>query len=104
MNSSIAAFSYGIVANNSFPILVDVLSSGSHGITNIWWTGVDGGDWPPVQNPSVMSAVDTNTPLAANNDAHVYAMQDGVIKEFMVAEDGVSWSEVGDVVTEVGTG
>jgi len=46
-----------------------------------------------------MSVVDSYTVLAANNDRRVYAIQDGVVKEFTVMVDGTSWSEVGDVLT-----
>lgn len=56
-----------------------------------------GGEWPPVQTPAVLNVVDAYTVLAANNDRRVYAMKDGVVKEFTVMVDGVSWSEVGDV-------
>jgi hypothetical protein len=45
-----------------------------------------------------MSATQAYTPLAANPNAFVYAMQHGGVKEFVVAEDG-SITLVGDVAT-----
>lgn len=77
---------------------MDILSSGPYGLTNWWWSG-DKGDWQPAQNPDAMATVDSYTELATNMDKHVYAMQDGQVKEFTVTDDGQSWSEVGLVVT-----
>lgn len=44
-----------------------------------------------------MQRVDPLSPLVANGAGHVFAMQAGVVKEFVVAEDGVTWTMVGNV-------
>lgn len=59
------------------------------------------GEWLPIETPSIMGGVNAFSALAANADAHVYALQDNAIKEFRVASDGTTWSLVGDVETEL---
>ncbi len=87
------------MASNGLPILNDILSSSSHGVSSTFWYGSGGGAWSDGgQTPQAMSATQAYTPLAANANAFVYAMQDGGIKEFVVAVDGTI-NLVGDVVT-----
>ena len=97
MNASIAAFSYGLVPNTNLTMFMDVIFFGPRGLTTKRWTGLN--SWEPEQNPEVMAAVDSSTELAANTDKHVYATQNGEVKEFTVSDDGQTWSEVGVVAT-----
>ncbi|KAI9736315.1 MAG: hypothetical protein M1834_001201 [Cirrosporium novae-zelandiae] len=93
-NVSIAAFTWGFT-NTSQPILMGILSSGNHGVTDVWWTGVTD-NWE-TQNPETMSSVDTHTHLATNAGRRAYALEDGVIEEYEVEEDGTQWFQIGQV-------
>ncbi len=86
------------MASNGLPIINDILDSSSHGVSSTFWYGSTGGDWTDGATPQAMSITQAYTPLAANANAFVYAMQDGGIKEFAVAGDG-SVVLVGDVTT-----
>lgn len=97
-NASITSFTYGTVASNGLPIINAILDSSSHGVSSTFWLGSGGGAWSDGQTLQAMSATQTYTPLAANANAFVYAMQDGGVKEFVVAMDG-SITPVGDVTT-----
>ncbi len=99
MNAPITSFTYGLVPNKKLPILLDVLSSTSRGVNNIWWRGRDGGEWLGPESPTVMSGVNNYTALAAHGWAHVYAMQGQEIKEFKVEDDGRTWTMRGSVPT-----
>jgi len=96
-NASITTFTYG-TASNGLPVINDILYSSSHGVSSTIWLGSKGGSWSNGVTAQAMSATQAYTPLAANGNAFVYAMQDGGVKEFVVAGDG-SIKLVGDVVT-----
>ncbi|KAI9885605.1 MAG: hypothetical protein M1823_002615 [Watsoniomyces obsoletus] len=98
-NAPITSFAYGIGPNRTVPILLDILSSSSRGVNNIWWSGAEGGKWSGPQSPEVMNAVNNYTVLAADTWAHVYAMQGQEIKEFKVEDDGITWTMRGSVPT-----
>ena len=44
-----------------------------------------------------MQGVRSLSPIAANAVGHVFAFEDGVVKEFEVGKDGTTWTVVGDV-------
>lgn len=95
----LASFTWGTAHTNGLAIIINILSSSSHGVRSDWWTGVAGGSWPPPQSPAALSNVQNYTSLAANADAHIYALQDGGIREFQVGSDGTTYTLVGDVIT-----
>jgi len=96
-NGSIASLAYGTDPSSS-PINIEVLSSGSHGVTNIPWLNSAG--WENNTEPMAMEGLDAYTPLAANSDGRIYGIQNGLIKEYQLSTDGESsWTLVGDVVT-----
>ena len=78
---------------------MEVLSSSSHGVTVDWWSSSQAPSLQNSQSPEVMAGVQNYSAIAANGDGHVYAFQDGVVKEFTVSEDGLRWSLVGNVDT-----
>ena len=96
MNAPIASFSHGRNADGSTN-LEEVLSSGNNGTTYDLYNGQSGG-WETQRSAEVMSFVQEYSSLAANADAHAYAMQGGVITEFHMTS-GVGWSLVGNVST-----
>lgn len=97
-NAQIASFTSG-TSDSPVPVHLDILSSGSDGITRIWWTSVNGGEWFGPKSPPPMAVVDDYTALAAHKYGNVYAMQDGSVVEFKVESDATSWSRLGEVAT-----
>ncbi|KAI4172073.1 MAG: hypothetical protein LQ343_003820 [Gyalolechia ehrenbergii] len=79
-----AAFSWGDDNGSGGPLLVDILSSGPQG-------------WQEPAKPDAMKNIQAYSAVAANGDRHVYALEAGSVKEFVVSTDGLSWSLVGDV-------
>ncbi len=97
-NAPIASFAYGYNPDGS-TTLEEVFSSGIDGPTYQEFTASTAG-WSPPQTPSAMSLVQNSTSLAANTDAHVYALQGGVIAEFAMNNGkGFTWSLIGNVTT-----
>ncbi|KAI9670131.1 MAG: hypothetical protein M1817_004468 [Caeruleum heppii] len=101
LNASISAFTHVDTSNGQRDV-VEIVSSGPGGLATTWRTGVEGGEWGPIQNPAVLSAVELYSKLASNADGHAFAMQDRKIKEFraaMTAEPDSEpvWIEVGEV-------
>lgn len=45
-----------------------------------------------------MQRVRSLSPIAANAAGHVFAFEDGVVKEFALGADGMTWNLVGDVM------
>ncbi|KAL8949000.1 MAG: hypothetical protein Q9222_004856 [Ikaeria aurantiellina] len=89
-----ATFSWGSDTGFDGPLLVDILSSGAQGVDLSWWTPQG---WQDPQRPDVMKNVQAYSALAANADRHVYALEAGSVKEYVVSTDGLTWSFVGDV-------
>jgi len=85
------------VSSNGLPVINDILYSSSHGVSGTSWFGSGGGAWSNGVTLQAMSGTQAFTPLAANANAFAYAMQDGAIKEFLVAGDG-SVTFVGNVI------
>lgn len=76
-----------------------MLSAGDNGVAVDWWNNSDlkNPHWGTHQSPPQMQKVQPLSPLAANGAGHVFAMQDGVVKEFTVEADGTTWNLVGNV-------
>lgn len=97
-NAPIASFAYGHNPDGS-TTLEEIFTSGINGTTYQKFTPSTA-DWSPPQTPSAMSLVQSSTSLAANADAHVYALQGGVIAEFVMdSGNGGTWSFIGNVTT-----
>ena len=76
-----------------------VLASGSDGVQVDWWTGDQQPEYQDSYKPTQLSKVQNASAIAANAERHVYAFQDGIVKEFTVDENGGSWSLIGNVDT-----
>ena len=97
-NAPLASFGYGYNPDGS-TALEEVFSSGINGTTYQEFTPSTS-DWSSPQTPSAMSLVQNSTSLAANTNAHVYALQGGAITEF--AKGNMNWGTwllVGNVKT-----
>lgn len=92
-----ASFSWGVDAQSGSPLLSDILSSGPQGIDVTWWTPQG---WQDAKKPATLTGVQPYSALAANADRHVYALESGSVREFVVSTDGVNWSVVGNVPTK----
>ncbi|KAL8866120.1 MAG: hypothetical protein Q9174_006484 [Haloplaca sp. 1 TL-2023] len=95
----LTSFTYGRGAPVAVPAYLFVLNAGDNGVSVDSWDNSDRDDthWSTPVRPPVMQQVDALSPLAANGAGHVFAMQEGVIKEFAIDADGTSWRLVGDV-------
>lgn len=97
-NAPIASFAYGRNPDGS-TTLEEVFSSGINGTTYQAYTASTA-DWSSPQTPSAMSLIQSSTSLAANADAHMYALPGGVIVEFgMDGGNPGPWSLIGNVTT-----
>ena len=97
-NAPIASFAYGRNLDGS-TTLEEVLNSGINGTTYQEYT-TSTADWSSPQTPSAMGLVQNPTSLAANTDAHMYALQGGVIAEFVMDDgNGETWLFIGNVTT-----
>ncbi|KAL8876889.1 MAG: hypothetical protein Q9198_004990 [Flavoplaca austrocitrina] len=96
----IASFSTGEDTATGNPLFQYTVSSTSQGI-NVAWLG--DGEYSDTgwhaQTPKVMRNVQPYSAVAANADRHVYAIEDGTVKDFVVSIDGTTWDLVGDVPT-----
>ncbi|KAL8914983.1 MAG: hypothetical protein Q9172_006977 [Xanthocarpia lactea] len=90
-----ASFAWGTRAQGD-PLLTVVLTSGPEGVDVHWH---DGDSWQDRQQPEAFQSVEPYSPLAANEDRHVYALEAGSVREFVMSTDGLTWSLVGDVPT-----
>ncbi|KAL8652867.1 MAG: hypothetical protein Q9226_004082 [Calogaya cf. arnoldii] len=96
--ASIASFSFGDDDRGN-PLFQHTVSSGSRGISVAWLGGGANGTGWRAETPDVMKDVQPFSAVAANADRHVYALVDGVVKEFVLSPDGTTWTLVGDVLT-----
>lgn len=92
-----ASFSWGSGAPSGDPLLVGILSSGPQSVYVT--SSTPQRSWDTLA-PEALNNVQAYSALAANGDRHVYALEGGSVKEFVVSTDGLSWSFVGDVPTE----
>ena len=77
---------------------VGLLSSGFNSIMVLLWNDIDQ-IWQ-LSSPTVLQGLQNHSSLASNDDGHVFALQDGNIKEFSLSRDGASWSFVGNVTVD----
>ncbi|MCJ1271465.1 hypothetical protein MMC22_011366 [Lobaria immixta] len=87
---------WGVAPGEGRPIWMEILSSGVTGIMVNWW-GFNW-VWRPLQTPTIMNdGLNNYISLAANADAHVFALEDGNVHEFKMEADG-TWALVGDIL------
>ena len=98
--ASIASFSTGEDTATGDPLFQYTVSSTAQGINVAWLGGGESSDtgWH-TETPEVMRNVQPYSAVAANADRHVYAIEDGIVKDFVVSIDGTTWDLVGDVPT-----
>lgn len=100
--SYLASFTWGDDSGSGNPLLQFTMSSGSQGIgvarLGSSFSATASG-WHD-ETPDVMKNVQAFSPVAANADRLVYALEDGTVKEFACSSDGTTWSLLGDVPTK----
>lgn len=74
----------GFTWNESNAQFLDIVSTGQSGITVNYFNSSEG-NWTSVQSPRVMAQVQNYSAIAANAASHVYAFQDGDVKEYQLA-------------------
>ena len=94
----IASFSWGVNPENGRPLLIHILASGPEGVDVHWHDGITS-SWQDRQQPKALQNIEPYSPLSANGDRHVYALEAGSVREFVVSTDGLTWSLVGNVTT-----
>ncbi|KAL8880424.1 MAG: hypothetical protein Q9198_002163 [Flavoplaca austrocitrina] len=92
-----AGFTWSGDSASDNPFFVEILTTGAQGVNITPWQSAKG--WQPPTAPEIMRNVQAYSGIAANGDRHVYAFEGGVVKEFVVSTDGLTWSLVGDVPT-----
>lgn len=100
--SSLASFTWGDDSDSGNPLLQFTMSSGPQGIgiTRLGSSfSATAGGWHD-ETPDAMKNVQAYSPVGANADRLVYALQDGGVKEFACSSDGTTWSLLGDVPTK----
>lgn len=99
LRAPLASFNFGSGAPTAMPDYLFVLSSGKNGVAVDWWDNSDrnSAHWGTPQSPAVMQRIRSLSPIAANGAGHVFAFEDGVVKEFTVGADGTTWTLVGSV-------
>ena len=99
VGAPLTSFTFGRGAPTEVSDYLFVLSAGNNGVRIDWWDNSDPASthWGSPQNPDVMTGVRSLSPIAANAAGHVFAFEEGVVREFKVAGDGVTWTVVGDV-------
>ncbi|KAL8743180.1 MAG: hypothetical protein Q9190_004445 [Brigantiaea leucoxantha] len=95
--AQIASFSWGTNATTGDPVLQRTLTSGPQGVSSF---GLGGGREPDrwqAEHPAVMENIQAYSSLAANADRHVYALETGIVQEFVLSSDGTTWNQIGNV-------
>ncbi|KAL8695130.1 MAG: hypothetical protein Q9218_000298 [Villophora microphyllina] len=94
LKAPLTSFNFGRGAPVAVPDYLFVLSAGNNGVAVTSWDNSDPHNthWATPQSPPSIQRVSPLSPLAANGAGHVFAMMDGVVKEFVVGEDGVTWT------------
>ena len=69
---------------------LDVVSTGPSGVT-VNYLNFTTGDWTSVPSSGVLAQVQNYSAIAANDASHVYAFQDGNVKEYQLAP-GMAYS------------
>ncbi|MCJ1406280.1 hypothetical protein MMC19_000345, partial [Ptychographa xylographoides] len=88
--------SYGAVSG--LPYLVDVLTSGSTGVTAVAWFPNGDATYSTPYKPSVMDTVQNYSSIASHAWGSLYAMENGYLTEFVTAGDN-NWNTKGQVIT-----
>jgi len=88
-NASFATLYFG--SKNGSPAYVEVLTSGANlnGLTLYEWTP---NSWHSAASPPGIQNVTSGTAIAAHFYQRAYALVDGVLTQFAVADDGMTWS------------
>lgn len=94
-----AGFTWSGDTASDTPFFAEILTTGAQGVNITPWQSVKG--WQPAEAPDIMRNVQAYSGTAANGDRHIYAFEGGVVKEFVVSADGLTWSLVGDVPTTI---
>jgi len=93
-SSPLTTFTWGTTGQGN-ALFGDIVSSNSSGLTVNQWEGISN-FMMGTQKPPALNSVNAVS-LAANDDAHIYALQAGNILEYRMGTDGSSWSLVGNV-------
>lgn len=98
-NSSIATLYFGNA--NGSPAHVQAVISGWNGSA---YTGLEVFDWTnnawgSLASPAVLQSVSGPSAIAAHFYQRVYAASDGILRQFAVADDGITWTVIGNVPT-----
>ena len=67
--------------NESKAEYLDIVSTGQSGVTVNYFNFTEG-DWTAVQCPGILAQVQNYSAIAANAASHVYAFQEGNVKEY----------------------
>ncbi|KAL8917098.1 MAG: hypothetical protein Q9208_008137 [Pyrenodesmia sp. 3 TL-2023] len=99
LGSPITSFTFGRGAPIEVPDYMFLLSAGENGVAVSCWDNSDpkNSDWRTITTPQTLQRVDPLSPITANGAGHVFAFQDGAVKEFAVEADGSTWNMIGDV-------
>lgn len=92
-----AGFTWGVDSDSDNPLLGGILNTGTQGV-NITWAAPKG--WQAPRALDAMRNTQAYSGIAAYANRHVYALEKGAVKEFVVSTDGLTWSLVGDVPTK----
>ena len=71
---------------------LDIVSTGPSGVS-INYFNFTNGDWS-VENPGILAQVQNYSAIAANAASHIYALQDGSVKEYQLAPGMASFLAV----------
>lgn len=76
----LAAFTWNVAEAD----YLDVVSTGPSGVTVNYFNSTNGG-WTSVLSSGVLAQIQNYSAIAANAASHVYAYQDGNVKEYQLA-------------------
>lgn len=98
-NVSIAAFYFG--SNPSEPaqpqyVEVATNSPKSSGLDVYWWTN---SLWQSSLTPATLQDIPSSSSLAAHRYQRLYAMDNGMLNEYAVNDNGTGWQAIGNVPT-----
>ncbi|KAF6221387.1 hypothetical protein HO133_002242 [Letharia lupina] len=77
----------GFTWNVSGAEYLDIVSTGPSGVT-VNYFNFTNGDWTSVPSSGVLAQVQNYSSIAANAASHIYAFQDGSVKEYQLAPAG----------------
>ncbi|KAL8752935.1 MAG: hypothetical protein Q9184_005577 [Pyrenodesmia sp. 2 TL-2023] len=99
LGAPITSFNFGRGAPIQVSDYMFVLSAGANGVPVSCWdnSNPENTVWRPITTPPTLQRVDPLSPITANGAGHVFAFQDGAVKEFVVEADGSTWIMLGNV-------